>query len=92
MRVQTQNVTVLNSPARVFSVDSQAPLTMSFLTINDCVYLVSSNLRTRAEIAHAHARDIAAGDLPNSMSNGLPAGHNTDGFDVSAIDVTIENK
>ncbi|KAJ7835095.1 glycoside hydrolase [Mycena olivaceomarginata] len=30
-----------------------------------------------------------AGDAPNSKSNGAAAGHNTDGFDVSAHDVTI---
>jgi len=35
--------------------------------------------------------DNSAGRLPNSQSNGLPAGHNTDGFDVSATDITIQN-
>lgn len=34
----------------------------------------------------------AQGDSPNSKSNGLPAGHNTDGFDVSANDLTIQNR
>ncbi|KAF9070253.1 glycoside hydrolase [Rhodocollybia butyracea] len=31
----------------------------------------------------------AAGTAPNSISNGAPAGANTDGFDVAANDVTI---
>ncbi|GLB45094.1 putative glycosyl hydrolases family 28 [Lyophyllum shimeji] len=35
--------------------------------------------------------DNSLGDLPNSNSNGLPAGHNTDGFDVSTNDLTIQN-
>ncbi|KIJ62447.1 glycoside hydrolase family 28 protein [Hydnomerulius pinastri MD-312] len=34
--------------------------------------------------------DNSQGNYPNSNSNGLPAGHNTDGFDVSANDLTIE--
>ncbi|TDL24143.1 endo-polygalacturonase [Rickenella mellea] len=33
--------------------------------------------------------DNSQGDLPNSMSGGLPAGHNTDGFDASTTDLTI---
>ncbi|KAF8813935.1 polygalacturonase [Phlegmacium glaucopus] len=35
--------------------------------------------------------DNSQGDVPNSRSYGLAAGHNTDGFDVSGHDVTIEN-
>ncbi|KAF8599649.1 glycoside hydrolase family 28 protein [Ceratobasidium sp. AG-I] len=35
--------------------------------------------------------DNSAGLVANSMSNGLPAGHNTDGFDVSASNVTIQD-
>jgi len=31
------------------------------------------------------------GNFPNNQSDGLPAGHNTDGFDVSASNVTITN-
>ncbi|EGN97543.1 glycoside hydrolase family 28 protein [Serpula lacrymans var. lacrymans S7.3] len=34
--------------------------------------------------------DNSQGDATNSQSNGLPAGHNTDGFDVSADDLVIE--
>ncbi|KAJ6607980.1 pectin lyase fold/virulence factor [Mycena sp. CBHHK59/15] len=35
---------------------------------------------------------IALGDLPNSRSNGLPAGHNTDGFGISnANNVIVQN-
>jgi len=33
----------------------------------------------------------AAGNAANSRSGGLPAGHNTDGFDVSANNVRIQN-
>ncbi|TFK44204.1 polygalacturonase [Crucibulum laeve] len=35
--------------------------------------------------------DNSQGDLPNSKSNGIAAGHNTDGFDVSTTDLTIQN-
>ncbi|KAK7446994.1 hypothetical protein VKT23_014207 [Stygiomarasmius scandens] len=35
--------------------------------------------------------DSSAGDAPNSESDGESAGHNTDGFDISANDVTVED-
>ncbi|CAE7224497.1 unnamed protein product [Rhizoctonia solani] len=35
--------------------------------------------------------DNSDGNSSNSKSDGQPAGHNTDGFDVSASDVTIED-
>ncbi|ETW77474.1 glycoside hydrolase family 28 protein [Heterobasidion irregulare TC 32-1] len=35
--------------------------------------------------------DDSLGDLPNSASNRLAAGHNTDGFDVSTTDLIIES-
>ncbi|KAG5735497.1 Endopolygalacturonase I [Termitomyces sp. T112] len=35
--------------------------------------------------------DNSQGDLPNAQSDGRPAGHNTDGFDCSTTDLTIEN-
>jgi len=35
--------------------------------------------------------DNSAGDQPNSQSNGLPAGHNTDGFDCSTTNLVIED-
>lgn len=63
-----QNVTVVNSPARVFSVSNPAPLLMTKLTV-----------------------DNSQGDYPNNRSYGTAAGHNTDGFDVSGHDVTIQN-
>ncbi|KAF8070022.1 polygalacturonase [Lyophyllum atratum] len=63
-----QNVKVLNSPARTYSVSNPAPLVMTGLTI-----------------------DNSLGDLPNSNSNGLAAGHNTDGFDASTTNLTIQN-
>jgi len=63
-----ENVKVLNSPARTYSVSNPGPLVMTGLTI-----------------------DNSLGDLPNSKSNGLAAGHNTDGFDASTTDLTIQN-
>ncbi|KAF8508712.1 endo-polygalacturonase PG1 [Hysterangium stoloniferum] len=35
--------------------------------------------------------DNSLGDLPNGNSGGKPAGHNTDGFDISSINLIIEN-
>ncbi|KAA1474608.1 endo-polygalacturonase PG1 [Dentipellis sp. KUC8613] len=35
--------------------------------------------------------DDSLGDQPNSKSDGKAAGHNTDGFDVSTTDLTIED-
>ncbi|KAF8513239.1 endo-polygalacturonase PG1 [Gautieria morchelliformis] len=35
--------------------------------------------------------DDSQGDQPNSKSYGKPAGHNTDGFDVSTTNLTIQN-
>ncbi|EDR11591.1 glycoside hydrolase family 28 protein [Laccaria bicolor S238N-H82] len=35
--------------------------------------------------------DDSQGDYANNRSNGITAGHNTDGFDVSGHDVTIQN-
>lgn len=35
--------------------------------------------------------DNSAGDAPNSLSSGLPAAHNSDGFDISSSDyVTLD--
>ncbi|KAF8121412.1 glycoside hydrolase [Boletus edulis] len=34
--------------------------------------------------------DDSQGNYPNANSNGLPAGHNTDGFDVSGNDLVVE--
>lgn len=63
-----QDVTVVNAPARAFSVSNPAPLLMTGLTVDD-----------------------SQGDYANDKSNGTAAGHNTDGFDVSSNDVTIQN-
>ncbi|KAK7046056.1 hypothetical protein VNI00_007051 [Paramarasmius palmivorus] len=63
-----QDVVILNSPARAYSVDSSDPLLMNSLTV-----------------------DNSAGDKPNSSSDGKAAGHNTDGFDVSASNLVISN-
>ncbi|KAI8989055.1 endo-polygalacturonase PG1 [Trametes punicea] len=35
--------------------------------------------------------DDSAGDAPNNKSDGQPAGHNTDGFDCSTTDLTIQD-
>ncbi|KAF9479057.1 polygalacturonase [Pholiota conissans] len=63
-----ENVHVVNSPGRVYSVSNPAPLTMTNLVV-----------------------DNSQGDAPNSKSGGAAAGHNTDGFDVSTNDLTIQN-
>jgi galacturan 1,4-alpha-galacturonidase len=63
-----QNVKVVNSPARVYSVSNPAKLLMTGLII-----------------------DNSQGDYTNSKSGGLAAGHNTDGFDASTTDLTIQN-
>ena len=81
-----KNVKVLNSPARVYSVSNPGPLIMSKLTIDDCVLRFLDPVFTYT-LMHA-----AAGDQPNSKSNGQPAGHNTDGFDCSTTDLTIESR
>jgi len=39
----------------------------------------------------SHITSLALGDQPNSNSNGLAAGHNTDGFDASTENLTIQN-
>ncbi|KAJ1301722.1 hypothetical protein OPQ81_008955 [Rhizoctonia solani] len=62
-----ENVTVLNSPAQVFSMGNDAALVVSNVKI-----------------------DNSAGNAANSLSGGKPAAHNTDGFDVSTSDVTIQ--
>lgn len=36
--------------------------------------------------------DIAAGDAPNAASGSDAAGHNTDGFDVSANNIIIKDR
>jgi galacturan 1,4-alpha-galacturonidase len=63
-----ENVEVVNSPGRAFSVGNPAALTITGVIV-----------------------DNSQGDAPNSKSGGDPAGANTDGFDVSANDLTIQN-
>lgn len=56
--------------------------------------LVIDNCKQRIKILQknfAHFRK-AQGDAANSRSGGSAAGHNTDGFDVSANDLTIQNR
>ena len=62
-------------------------LTVSKITVDNCACLSMAYTNTRLK----GCRCSAAGAQPNSKSDGKPAGHNTDGFDVSANDVTIEN-
>ncbi|PPQ65450.1 hypothetical protein CVT26_000102 [Gymnopilus dilepis] len=64
-----KNVTVVNSPARVYSISNPAALLITDLII-----------------------DNSQGDVPNAQSNGLPAGHNTDGFDCSTTNLIIQNR
>jgi len=58
--------------------------------INAPTHTISVGNKLPLVISNVHI-DNSAGRLPNNQSNGLPAGHNTDGFDVSATDITIEN-
>lgn len=82
-----QNVKVLNSPARTYSVSNPAPLVMTGLTIDNCGF---SSSKSMMELTQNII--VALGDLPNSKSNGIAAGHNTDGFDASTTDLTIQNR
>ncbi len=81
-----QNVKVLNSPARVYSVSNPAALTMSKLTIDDC-----TSFYTYFAV-NIHSCIVAAGDAANSKSDGKAAGHNTDGFDCSTTNLVIEDR
>ena len=80
-----QNVKVLNSPARCYSVHNPAPLVMSGLTIDDC-------MRPLYRPVLLADLSLALGDQPNSASGGKAAGHNTDGFDVGTHDLTIKDR
>ncbi|KAI0062528.1 endo-polygalacturonase PG2 [Artomyces pyxidatus] len=53
-------------------------------------YSVSGKSPGSLTLAHLTV-DNSLGDLPNAHSSGLPAGHNTDGFDVSANNLTIRD-
>lgn len=81
-----QNVKVLNSPARVYSVSNPAALTISKLTIDNCTCNLASDMKMSTN------RISALGDQPNSKSDGKAAGHNTDGFDCSTTNLVIEDR
>lgn len=78
---------VVNSPAQTFSVSNPGPLIITGMNIDNCEFLFS--LFPNSFIFHYFI--IAQGNFPNNQSNGLPAGHNTDGFDASTTDLVIEN-
>lgn len=62
---------------------------MSKLTIDNCascLYLAFRSVDMTLVLVSA------AGDAANSKSDGKPAGHNTDGFDCSTTDLTIEDR
>lgn len=61
---------------------------MSKLTIDDCTFTHSC----KTHLTHTNPIPPAAGDAANSKSDGKAAGHNTDGFDVSTTDLTIEDR
>ena len=82
-----QNVKVLNSPARVYSVSNPAALTISKLTIDNCMYkFIGLNWFFFSDSIQA------LGDQPNANSGGKAAGHNTDGFDCSTTNLVIEDR
>ncbi|KAG8867961.1 hypothetical protein FRB97_002862, partial [Tulasnella sp. 331] len=84
------NLKILNSPVHVFSIGNTAPLTIDGITIDDCESSAShSNWGCSINVVPVF--HIAAGDAANSKSGGDPAGHNTDGFDVSASNLVIQN-
>jgi hypothetical protein len=64
-----KNVTVVNSPSRVYSVSNPAPLVMTNLIVDNC------KLETPETTFQPYAHLLLAqGDVPNTQSNGLPAG------------------
>lgn len=73
---------VVNSPARVFSVSNPATLTISGCTIDNCM-----SVPLYVAIQYLYYLPLAQGDEPNANSDGIAAGHNTDGFDVSSDDL-----
>ncbi|ELU41244.1 farnesyltransferase subunit beta [Rhizoctonia solani AG-1 IA] len=81
------NVKVLNSPAHTYSISNPAKLVMSKLTIDNC----KCPHNPRVAPIYVLTSSLAAGDAPNNQSGGKAAGHNTDGFDVSTTDLTIED-
>ncbi|CAE6468738.1 unnamed protein product [Rhizoctonia solani] len=99
------NVKVLNSPAHVYSISNPAALVMSKLTMMKIKMSGTySNVKVLNSPAHVYSIsnpaalvmskltiDNSAGDKANSKSGGKAAGHNTDGFDVSTTDLTIED-
>ncbi len=89
-----QNVKVLNSPARVYSVSNPAQLTMSKLTIDNCAcsFIATNPWYFGSALNDLMFVYLAAGDNPNSQSGGKAAGHNTDGFDCSTTNLIIEDR
>jgi polygalacturonase len=79
------NTKVINAPAQGVSVQSPAPLVISRVTIDNC-----RRTNQMMNILPFSFHYVAQGDQPNSQSNGQPAGKNTDGFDCSTHDLTIE--
>lgn len=74
------DVQVVNSPGRAVAIGGSS-LTVSSVTVNNGKILYTLLLKTLM-------CSSAAGTAANSASGGKPAGANTDGFDVSANDVT----
>lgn len=60
---------------------------MTGLTIDNCMYSLSSNPTYISDSRISSAQ----GDAANANSDGAAAGHNTDGFDCSTTDLTIQN-
>lgn len=76
----------------MYSVSNPDTLVMSRLTIDDCEYPDRSYPRWDVRLFMGVLTALAAGDAPNSKSDGKAAGHNTDGFDCSTTDLTIEDR
>ncbi|KAH7323396.1 pectin lyase fold/virulence factor [Rhizoctonia solani] len=58
--------------------------------LNSPAQVFSMGNKAALAVSNVHI-DNSAGNTPNSVSGGKPAAHNTDGFDVSTSDVTIED-
>ena len=74
----------------MYSVSNPDTLVMSKLTIDDCKY--DDYHCWDSALLMSVSTGVAAGDAPNSKSDGKAAGHNTDGFDCSTTDLTIEDR
>ncbi|EIN11876.1 endo-polygalacturonase [Punctularia strigosozonata HHB-11173 SS5] len=82
------NVNVVNSPAQTFSVSNPGPLVIDGMNIDN----------SQGDLPNAQSNGLPAGIscilfkfAARMTANVLLQGHNTDGFDASTTDLTIQN-